>query len=265
MAPSVVTIDTSDVDMAPTATPGDDSRTLLLAPPSIATHEDKLRDVFTTFDRQSTDLQMLDRLSAGVVALPANTYDTVLVLTDADGSRRAEALQLLTRDVYTALVPSMKAGAKLVTQDKALDVSEGMEAILAGLVQSADGFEKPNYEQASAVPLKFGLKKKSTPATALPASAITGNETNVNDNDELINEDSLLDEEDLSRPMMPRMYHTQSSLGPFSIFYLLLYLQPQSASPRLVDGGEPVRTAVAVWPIDSRPRIKSVVPMPIRI
>lgn len=224
MAPSVMTIDTSDVDMAPAAAPADASRTLLLAPPSIATHEDKLRDLFTTFDRQYTDLQMLDRLSAGVVALPTNTYDTVLILTDADGSRRAEALQLLTRDVYTALVPSMKAGAKLATQDKALDVSEAMEAILAGLVQTADGFERPNYEQASAVPLKFGSKKKTTPATGLPAtglptSGITGNETNANDNDELINEDSLLDEEDLARPMMPRMYHPHSSLGPFSICY----------------------------------------------
>jgi hypothetical protein len=35
------------------------------APPSIATQEDKLRDLFSTFDRSTTDLQMLDRLSAG--------------------------------------------------------------------------------------------------------------------------------------------------------------------------------------------------------
>lgn len=218
MAPSVVTIDTSDVDLAPAATAVDASRTLLLAPPSIATHEDKLRDLFSTFDRQFTDLQMLDRLSAGVVSLPANTYDTVLVLTDTDGSRRAEALQLLTRAVYTALVPSMKAGAKLAAQDKPLDISEAMEAVLAGLVQTAGGFEKPNYEQASAVPLNFGSKKKTTPATGssttgLAASGITGNDSNANDDDEFINEDSLLDEEDLARPMMPRMSHHYSSLS----------------------------------------------------
>lgn len=209
MAPSFVTIDISDdIDMAPPPKAVDAPRTLLLAPPSIATHEEKLRAVFTTFDRQSTDLQMLDRLSAGFVSLPTNTYDIVLVLTDTDGSRRSEALALLTRDVYTALVPAMKPGAKLQTQDKALDISEAMEAVLAGLVQTASGFEKPNYEQSSAVPLKFGKKKKTAPP-AVPAMGFTddfsGNNHDREDNDELINEDSLLDEEDLTRPIMPRM------------------------------------------------------------
>ncbi|KAJ5614530.1 Cytokine-induced anti-apoptosis inhibitor 1 [Penicillium herquei] len=220
MAPSFVTIDTNDSDVftaPPPSKPVDTSRTLLLAPPSIATQEDKLRAVFSSFPRTSTDLQMLDRLSAGIVTLPSNTYDLVLVLTDVDGSRRAEALQLLTRDVYTALVPAMKAGAKLQTEDKALDASEAMEAVLAGLVQNSTGFEKPNYEQSSAVPLKFGLKKKKATTTA-PAVVPLGIQSNGNgfslngvngtnhdrdDGDELINEDSLLDEEDLTRPIMP--------------------------------------------------------------
>lgn len=215
MAPSVVTIDTSDVDMAAPTKQVNDPRTLLLAPPSIAAHEDKLKDVFTKFDRQSTDLQMLDRLSAGFVALPPDTYDTVHVLTDTDGSRRSEALQLLTRDVYTALVPSMKAGAKLETQDKPLDVSEAMEALLAGLVQTGNGFEKPNYEQASAVPLKFGSKKATKPsgfpATGFTTTGVQGVNDEANDNGELINEDSLLDEEDFTRPIMPRTFDPHSS------------------------------------------------------
>lgn len=225
MAPSFVTIDTGDSDfnMAPAPAPIsrslDSSRTLLLAPPSIATQEDKLRDLFSTHPRATTDLQMLDRLSAGFVSLPSNTYDLVLVVTDSDGSRRSEALKLLTRDVYTALVPAMKAGAQLQTQDKPLDMSEGMEAILAGLVQSANGFEKPNFEQATAIPLKFGLKKKKAapapapaPAVSLPATGFTANGINGNnhdrdeDEDELINEDSLIDEEDFTRPIMPRMF-----------------------------------------------------------
>lgn len=170
---------------------------------------------------------MLDRLATGIVTLPSNTYDLVLILTDADGSRRAEALQLLTRDVYTALVPAMKSGGKLQTEDQALNASEAMEAVLAGLVQNATGFEKPNYEQASAVPLKFGLKKKKTPAAA-PVQAppmgiqfgsgfaldgMNGSNHDRDDNDELINEDSLLNEEDLTRPIMPRKF------APFWIFF----------------------------------------------
>lgn len=210
-----MTIDTNDTDMdfAPSK-PVQAKRTLLLAPPSIATQEDKLRGLFTTFDRSITDLQMLDRLSAGFVSLPASNYDLVLILTDTDGTRRSEALKLLTRDVYTTLVPSMKPGAKLQTQDSALTASESMEAILAGLVQSDTGFEKPNFEPTAAVPLKFGLKKKNKPAqppvTAIPtgfaAPAING-ATNHDreDEDELINEDTLLNEEDLTRPIMPRM------------------------------------------------------------
>ncbi|OQE23291.1 hypothetical protein PENFLA_c011G01259 [Penicillium flavigenum] len=215
MAPSFITIEANDMDVDfSTPKPVQTKRTLLLAPPSIATQEDKLRDLFSTFDRSTTDLQMLDRLSAGVVSLPATTYDLVLILTDTDGTRRSEALQLLTRNVYTTLVPAMKAGAKLQTQDSALNASDAMEAVLAGLVQSGNGFEKPNFEPSAAVPLKFGLKKKNKPTpTAVPSiptgfaapMGIDSPATNhdCDEDDELINEDTLLSEEDLTRPIMP--------------------------------------------------------------
>ncbi|CAG8893702.1 unnamed protein product [Penicillium egyptiacum] len=215
MAPSFMTIDTNDMDVDfSTPKPVQAKRTLLLAPPSIATQEDKLRGLFSTFDRSTTDLQMLDRLSAGVVSLPATTYDLVLILTDTDGTRRSEALQLLTRNVYTTLVPAMKAGAKLQTQDSALNASEAMEAVLAGLVQSDNGFEKPNFEPSAAVPLKFGLKKKNKPTPTAFPSVPTGfaapmgidspaSNHDRDEDDELINEDTLLSEEDLTRPIMP--------------------------------------------------------------
>ncbi|CAI7613145.1 hypothetical protein PCG10_010704 [Penicillium crustosum] len=218
MAPSFITIDSNDMDVDfSTPKPVQAKRTLLLAPPSIATQEDKLRGLFSTFDRASTDLQMLDRLSAGHVSLPATTYDLVLILTDTDGTRRSEALKLLTRDVYATLVPAMKAGAKLQTQDSALNASDAMEAILAGLVQSDNGFEKPSFDPSAAVPLKFGLKKKNKPTApaAVPVipsfptgfAAPMGIDSPTNhdrdDDDELINEDTLLSEEDLTRPIMP--------------------------------------------------------------
>ncbi|GES66766.1 Fe-S cluster assembly protein dre2 [Aspergillus terreus] len=202
MTPVPVSVDTT-ADFAaspPTKTaPSSSTRTLLLAPPSIAAHEEKLRDIFVTFDRASTDLQMLDRLSAGFVSLPAATYDLVLVLTDTDSARRAEALQLLSRDVYSALVPSMKGGAKLQLQDGTWNSAEGLEAILAGLVEKDGAFEKPAYQEA-AVPLRLGGKKKKAPAPTEQPPVATGVGF-VDGNDELIDEDDLLSDDDLKRPM----------------------------------------------------------------
>ncbi|QKX59421.1 uncharacterized protein TRUGW13939_06555 [Talaromyces rugulosus] len=195
-----VTIDTSaDFDFASPAQPSQ-TRSLLLAPPSIAAHEETLRAVFTTFDRSTTDLQMLDRLSAGFVSLPASTYDLVLVLTNADGSYRSEALQLLSRDVFTALLPSMKAGAKLQLQSGLLDENDAREAILAGLVLKDGAFEKPAYEGGS-VPLRFG-KKKNKAATPSNGTAVKRNVVvQISNDDELIDEDGLLSEDDMKRPV----------------------------------------------------------------
>lgn len=163
-----VLVDTSDDFNIPPAQNVTQKRSLLLAPPSIAAHEEKLRDIFTTFDRSVTDLQMLDRLSAGFVSLPASTYDLVLVLTDTNGALRSEALGLLTRNVFSALTPAMKPSAQLKLQDGPFQSTEGREAILAGLVEKDGAFEKPQYQEA-AVPLRFGLnKRKNNAATELP-------------------------------------------------------------------------------------------------
>ncbi|GMF73094.1 unnamed protein product [Aspergillus oryzae] len=223
-----ITIDTSvDIDLpTPPQSNGSQKRNLLLAPPSVAAHEEKLRDVFSTFDRSSTDLQMLDRLSAGFVSLPPNTYDLVLVLTDAQSD---EAVRLLTRDVYTALVPAMKAGARLQLQQGSLGASEGLEAILAGLVEKDGGFEKPVQE--AAVPLKLGGRKKKDKTNGVNGVqngvATNGASTNgvgmfdpaQNNDDELIDEDALLSDDDLKRPLPRREF-------PFlySIFWLNILL-----------------------------------------
>ncbi|KAL4898064.1 Fe-S cluster assembly protein dre2 [Aspergillus ambiguus] len=205
MSPVPVLVDTTaDFAAAPlpskTVSPASSMRTLLLAPPSIAAHEEKLRDIFATFDRASTDLQMLDRLSAGFVSLPAATYDLVLVLTDTDSTRRAEALQLLSRDVYSVLVPSMKEGAKFQLQDGSLNSTDGLEAILAGLVEKDGAFEKPAY-QAAAVPLRLGGKKKKAAAPKADPPATNGVGFVDGTNDELIDEDDLLSDDDLKRPL----------------------------------------------------------------
>jgi hypothetical protein len=136
-------------------------RTLLLAPPSISAHPEVLDKVYEIHDRSSADLQMLDRLAAGLVQLPASTYDIVLLLTDADGTTR-ESHKLLGRDVMTKVVSALKAGGFLRSQDGlfgAAESSEKTEAILAGLVAGTDGMMKPAQTESVSIPLKFGKKK----------------------------------------------------------------------------------------------------------
>lgn len=249
MSPSFVTLDnTPDIDFAadfnpaPTKQPKNgistQKRTLLLAPPSIAAQG---TSALPTFDRDTTDLQMLDRLHAGLVTLPAATYDLVLLLTGDDGARHAEASGLLSRGVFASLVDAMKSGASLRTQDARFDPAESREAVLAGLVEKDGGYEKVEEEEV-VVPLRFGKKKNTAPVNgsngngAVHSSAgppvdkvtidVAGKPETLNmvppavkpvvgvgfdfgddldDDDELIDEDDLMTEEDLNRPVQMRM------------------------------------------------------------
>lgn len=213
MAPSA--FDFSDDFSAPAAAAARPSvadgtkRSLLLAPPSVAAHEEKLRSVFTTFDRSTSDLQMLDRLSAGLVSLPSATYDLVLVLADSN-DRQTEALQLLSRQVFDALVPSMKPQAVLQLQHGRFGAAEAREAILAGLVEQDGAFVKEEEEEA-VIPLRLGANKKKdqmqTTSSLLNGVVMVNPDDDLGeyeDGDELIDEDDLLSEEDLKRPPQQR-------------------------------------------------------------
>jgi hypothetical protein len=136
-------------------------RTLLLAPPSISAHPEVLDRVYEIHDRSATDLQMLDRLAAGLVQLPASTYDVVLLLTDADGTTR-ESHKLLGRDIMTKVVDALRAGGHFKSQDGLFgdkDSTEKTEAILAGLIDGIGGMMKPEPVESVSIPLKFGKKK----------------------------------------------------------------------------------------------------------
>jgi anamorsin len=207
-------------------------RTLLLSPPSLSSHQEKLNNVLEMHDRSATDMQMLDRLALGFVSLPESTYDAIIVLLDADNSR-TESKMLLSREVMSLLVKSLKAGGHFRSQDGQLGKMEGSdktEAILAGLALDENGFTKPEDTAEVSVPLKFG-RKKNVAQAAGGLDAMTGNtggsvslplngkrkstgisngipagvgfddgSGNVDDSDdELIDEDTLLDEEDFKR------------------------------------------------------------------
>lgn len=137
-------------------------RTLLLAPPSIASHEETLQRIYAsgTVDKSTSDLTMLDRLSSGLVSLPSSTYDLVIVLVDSgDTNTREEAVRILTRRVYDAVAGAMKPGAVLRALEGCSPPLPEGEAILAGLVSRGSG-EFVKAEEEAPVLLRFGGKKK---------------------------------------------------------------------------------------------------------
>lgn len=211
-------------------------RTLLLCPPSLSSHPEALNKIYEIHDRSTADLQMLDRIAAGLVQLPAATYDVVLLLTDADGTTR-ESHRLLARDVANKVASSLKVGGILRGQDGILDGAAKTEAILAGLSESPNGMVKTEHVESVSIPLKFGKKKthgangtngtvnadgsvplnlngkRNQPEPVKPAGVgfvdfsddlddpiITG------EDDDLIDEDDLITEEDMARPVIQREY-----------------------------------------------------------
>lgn len=246
MAPTFTIDESDDFDFTPKAAPasnGTSPRTLLLAPPSIAAHPELLNRVVEAHDRSYTDIQMLDRLALGLVALPAATYEVILLLTDADGSR-TESQKLVDRSIMGKLFEALKANGKLKSQDGRLglvDGSEKTEGILAGLVIGGDGFRKPD-SGGGVVKLSFGRKKKAeTSAVGTGAANADGSvplsfgkrknveiqtpqqpvqpsgvgfvdfsddldELVTGDDDDLIDEDDLLNADDLANPITQRKF-----------------------------------------------------------
>lgn len=213
--------------------------TLLLSPPSLSSRPEKLNAVLQFHERDSTDLQMLDRLAAGLVTMPASAYDTILILTDADGSYN-ESTQLMNRHVITHIVNALKPNGRLQSQDGLFEVDHNLqqtELILAGLVKDgANGFVKPDYGGQHSIPLRLSSKKKIS-ASALPDDGVKRDsaQDNVHSNggsqtrpagvgfvdltdafegsgftsygepsDELIDEDNLLSQADIGQPIIQR-------------------------------------------------------------
>jgi anamorsin len=172
-------------------------RTLLISPPSLSAHPEQIAAAVDAHDRNLTDLQMLDRIIAGVVTLPEDTYHEVLIVTNAEGERRETAKLLEANpDGFVAIVRSMKHGAMMRSQDGKFGTGiEIREGVLAGLsAQVGGGMAKPAYKPDAVVALPKKKKQRY-----------------LNDNDEAggkgkksgsrrkirIDEDGLMDEDDL--------------------------------------------------------------------
>lgn len=223
--PPAVTLDLSpDVDFSSplsSAATTAMSRTLLLAPPSLAANEASLSTALANTDRSTTDLQMLDRVAAGQARLPASTYTAVCILADAAGTAD-DVLPHLGREVLSAVAEALKDGGVL----RGAGMAEGRvvrEAVLAGLVANDEGFEKPDYGAETVVPLKLKLGKnkvnangsvslkRSAPAqTPAPKVVVSATPAGVgfvdldddlddDEDDDIIDEDTLLTEEDRFR------------------------------------------------------------------
>lgn len=244
MAPSVTLDLASDLSFPQGASfaPPSRQRTLILSPPSLSSHPEKLNAVHASHDRSVTDIQMLDRLSLSLVSLPDSTYDIILILLDAD-ARHSKSQQHLTRDVLLKITQALRPGGRLQFQDRDFAFQDSdlrREAIFAGLVVDSNGLVKPNQDTTQAVPLRIGRKKvvngigsaaalPSTDAVPLPLNGKRKNgatepkrpvgvgfidfsddfdapvdENGYDDDDDLIDENTLLDDDDLSRPIIQR-------------------------------------------------------------
>lgn len=312
------------------------SRTLLLSPPSLSSNPSALTSLFSDLPRTTTDIQMLDRLSHSLVTLPESAYSTVLILSDADGSRtESQSLLMTNRTLLAQVVRALRPEGRLRSQDGTFPLTgslEMREAVLAGLVvspqeredgESEYGMVKPNYEASQAVPLRLGQRKsnghdgglKGSIATqiervetkgtvslngnakGLNGAALSGTplpkgvgyvdfsddldeipaeEPTVSDSDdELIDEDTLLSDVDLSRPIIQRML-------PDSAHLLVVYLitsstnssplppvepqRPHAFPPPVPakSAAAPAKTAPAVWPNGSKLKTEPSAPLPIK-
>ena len=138
------------------------------------------------------------------------------------------------------IVSALKEGGVFKSQDGALQGSEKTEAILAGLVESTEGgMTKPAQEEPVSIPLKFGKKANGTNGTnganhtvnpdgsvqlnlnrkrnqpqAEPVKPVGVGFVDFSDDlddpiitgedDDLIDEDDLITEADLARPVIQR-------------------------------------------------------------
>ena len=213
------------------------NRTLLLVDPALSSHPEVLDKICAPYDRNVTDIQMMDRVATGAALLSKSLYQNVVILRH-DHIHAVDDSFELGNNVLDRVVASMKPQASLISLNKVYGSAESgadrREAVLAGLIYTPGvGFVKPSTEEVQAVPLNFrrkkatlpadaaskvttppspGLKRKSESIPHLPAGVglVSGDQDS---DEELIDEDDLLDEEEKAAGVVQRMYF--QSCQPF--------------------------------------------------
>ena len=108
-------------------------RALILAPPSLAAHPALLAAAALPL-AHNRDIQMLDRLAAGILTLPPATYDVVLLATDPSTASPPNLPRPVVEQIAAAIAP----GGKLRLQSGAWHPKTHAEVVLAGLVPGPD-------------------------------------------------------------------------------------------------------------------------------
>ncbi|RKF62344.1 Fe-S cluster assembly protein DRE2 [Erysiphe neolycopersici] len=144
----------------------------------------------------------------------------------------SESAQYFDRNNFQQIFSALKAGGRVEAQDKTLGqdhkIAEYKEAILAGLVLDDGGMIKPKYSTSDTVPIKLlkGRSRNHKGHTTKDTVNSLNNSENTNSNnlesrtnesrslnfsvkpsfidddgEELIDEDTLLTEEEINRPL----------------------------------------------------------------
>ena len=221
MTPHSILLDTAS-DFEPATTMNTSSKTLILCPPSVSSHPDLLEKALSAFDRSSTDVQMLDRLSLKVVNLPTSTYSSALILADPSSTVSQDLEPYVLQSVFNSMLPK----ATLRIQGEGFAGGDTIQFLVAGFMVDKDVDEsiiltKPEFTGNASVPLKLRRKQRVDSAeinsgktesipTATSAPAIEGvgfvlSDADLEDDDDLIDEDTLLETGDLGA-LIQRMF-----------------------------------------------------------
>ena len=272
-------------------------RTLLICPPALSAQPDTVEHALQIRGREHTDIAMLDRIGAGQADLRANNFAVaVIIVADLEDVAAVKAL-LLQEAVWAALYPALRPGAELrleqphtaifgaVESDWMRQIIAGgadTQAILAGFTVEGGQVRKPMPDTFAAVPLlrangagaaiengmhgSSGTTTAKVPNGSAPVGVgfVSGEDGAVtldedDDDDELIDEDTLLDEEDLAGTFSQRKLpspllslHTPVIMNvPTDPVF-----QPSNASPSPASAAAPARTAPAASPKSSPTRTR---------